>query len=181
MVPWKTASNLRQPSMTEHRRRKKAEYQRAYYARNREAEREKQRARKRANPEKYVAARKAEYWRDPEGARADARAYYAANRDRAAALARSYRAKNKDRHRANERRRNYGVTADQVEAMRAEQGGCCAICQRALTEANRETHVDHDHKTGRVRGLLCRRCNSGLGFFGDSVEALRAAILYLQR
>ena len=55
-----------------------------------------------------------------------------------------------------------------------KQGGTCAICRTKPA-----VHVDHDHATGRVRGILCFACNRGLGKVGDSVEVLRAMIAYL--
>lgn len=70
----------------------------------------------------------------------------------------------------------YGVSAEQVEAMIAAQGGACAICGRPDPE-----HVDHCHETGLVRGVLCFNCNGGLGQFGDDIERLHAAIAYLRR
>jgi len=56
------------------------------------------------------------------------------------------------------------------------QKGLCAICGNKLIKAN----TDHDHKSGEVRGLLCARCNRALGRFGDRLDLLQAAVLYLQ-
>lgn len=55
------------------------------------------------------------------------------------------------------------------------QMGLCAICKRP-----KKLNVDHDHKTGEIRGLLCSRCNLGLASFGDSIEGLEKAIDYLK-
>lgn len=65
--------------------------------------------------------------------------------------------------------------------MLVRQGGVCAICGGPPDGRWKRFHVDHCHKTGRVRGLLCRKCNNGLGNFGDSVETMRKAIAYLRR
>ncbi|MGR7027288.1 endonuclease VII domain-containing protein [Geodermatophilus sp. URMC 62] len=73
-------------------------------------------------------------------------------------------------------RRRYGITAEEVDAMFAEQGGRCAICRRAPA-----LHVDHDHRSGEVRALLCFRCNGGLGQFKDDPATLRAAARYVER
>jgi hypothetical protein len=77
-------------------------------------------------------------------------------------------------------RKKYGITLEQYEDMLAAQDGCCAICKRAVEAAPRRLHVDHDHVTGRVRGILCYLCNTGLGVFKDDVERMRAAIEYLE-
>lgn len=76
----------------------------------------------------------------------------------------------------------YGITPDQYDAIYYKQGGGCAICGRpAPREGNRweRLHVDHDHNSGRVRGLLCMNCNQGLGNFKDSAELLKSAVEYL--
>ncbi|UIW13254.1 HNH endonuclease [Arthrobacter phage Crewmate] len=74
----------------------------------------------------------------------------------------------------------YGVTVDHVEALKAAQGGKCAICGTDEPGGRGRWHVDHDHESGAVRGLLCHHCNLGLGHFRDDVDALRAAIRYLE-
>lgn len=75
----------------------------------------------------------------------------------------------------------YGITHRQYEELLAAQGGGCAIC--GSTEpggSGKHFHVDHDHETGEVRGLLCSDCNTGLGKFSDSTERLGRAALYLE-
>jgi hypothetical protein len=70
--------------------------------------------------------------------------------------------------------RRYGLGAAEIDAMVAAQGGLSAICRKAPAE-----HVDHCHKTGKVRAVLCFGCNGGLGQFRDDPRALRQAIAYL--
>jgi hypothetical protein len=77
---------------------------------------------------------------------------------------------------AADRRKNYGITKGQFDALFAAQHGVCAICKER--EAN---SVDHSHEHGRIRALLCRACNAGLGFFRDDPELLRAAAAYLAK
>jgi hypothetical protein len=71
--------------------------------------------------------------------------------------------------------RVYGLTPEQVQAMKDSQGGRCAICRVRPAE-----HVDHDHRVGTVRGVLCFPCNAGLGQFGDDPAVLTSAIEYLE-
>lgn len=63
--------------------------------------------------------------------------------------------------------------------MLAQQGGVCGICKDERT-SDRRFHIDHDHETGAVRGLLCHACNTGIGSLRDSPDLLRAALTYLE-
>ena len=74
------------------------------------------------------------------------------------------------------RRARYGLEVGEFEEMLLDQGDLCAICRVAPAE-----HVDHDHETGEVRGILCFNCNGGLGQFRDRVDILLNAIAYLER
>lgn len=75
--------------------------------------------------------------------------------------------------------RRYGLTEGQYLGLVSAQGNKCAICGKR--DRFRDVlAVDHDHKTGLVRGLLCGECNRGLGIFNDSIELLTAAIEYLR-
>lgn len=72
----------------------------------------------------------------------------------------------------------YGITLDEYHAMLGAQRDCCAICGREALAAGGLV-IDHDHDTQKVRGLLCRACNSGLGCFVDNPLLLQAAQAYL--
>jgi hypothetical protein len=76
--------------------------------------------------------------------------------------------------------RAYGLTKEDVDSMLDAQGGACAICA-ADRPAGKGWHVDHCHKTGDVRGILCSRCNVGIGMLGDDVERMLAAAEYLRK
>jgi hypothetical protein len=74
----------------------------------------------------------------------------------------------------------YGMTAEEFAARKAR--GNCPICKRAFVERNLHSQqpvVDHDHETGYVRGIICRSCNLGLGYFRDNPEMLEAAAEYV--
>lgn len=77
----------------------------------------------------------------------------------------------------------YKITTEQYQAMHDEQGGVCLICQQTTKgrgQANNRLAVDHDHKTKKIRGLLCSHCNTALGLFRDNVQYLESAINYLK-
>lgn len=69
----------------------------------------------------------------------------------------------------------YGMTVEQVEEMRLAQKGACAVCKKPLGKF----HIDHDHNTGKVRGLLCHRCNVMIGGWDDK-EWLASALRYMR-
>jgi len=86
----------------------------------------------------------------------------------------------------NERLRDtFGITIDEYKQMLLEQRGVCAICKQPETSTYkgrlRHLAVDHNHETGRIRGLLCNDCNIALGWFKDDVKVLRKAITYLNK
>ena len=77
------------------------------------------------------------------------------------------------------RKRKYGLTEDDVTRMLAGQRDRCLICRAQITAEN--LNVDHDHATGKVRGLLCARCNRTIGLLKDDPKVIRSAIRYLSR
>lgn len=83
-------------------------------------------------------------------------------------------------------RKKYGLTVEDFNVMMAAQNGCCAICSVSFASLDPATGkplricVDHDHVTGKARGLLCDPCNKGLGMFSDDQARIGAAIAYLE-
>lgn len=73
-----------------------------------------------------------------------------------------------------------GFTPEDFKAKLEEQGGVCAICGTD-NPGKLDFCADHDHATGTQRGILCRKCNAGLGHFNDNIEALQIAIDYLNK
>lgn len=131
---------------------------------------------------------------DPEYAehrRSLARARYRERRQEALEYARSYRENNRaeisERKRASWHRfaeagreynlkKKYGLTTSDYERMVDAQGGACALCEVVPED---RLVVDHCHQTGRVRALLCGRCNSGIGFLRDDPVLIELAVGYL--
>jgi hypothetical protein len=129
-----------------------------------------------------LAAKKARTALDPQ-----------ANRDRV----RRWQLENPEKYRAKQReyvetgqksfwsrkyhlKRKYGMTIADYDRMFDAQGGVCAICGEARPE-ERTLHVDHDHETGVIRGLLCFRCNNALGDFREEYALFQRAADYLDR
>lgn len=111
--------------------------------------------------------------------------YKQRNHEQVAEYYRSYRQTNKGRwtrspeDRRAENLRKYNITIEDYDMLEAQQSNLCAICRKPSTN-RRRLHVDHCHTTGKVRGLLCFRCNTALGGFSDDVALLESAIKYLK-
>lgn len=127
-----------------------------------------------------LAEKKRRYDADPAKAIARVKKWQQENADRLNAYRREHNAtpERKRKQRDGYYRRTFGLSADEVDAMLEEQGGGCAICG-ARPERLASLHVDHCHETGRVRGVLCVRCNQGIGQFEHDPERLRRAADYL--
>jgi hypothetical protein len=98
----------------------------------------------------------------------------------------AWRRDNPERTKAINRRvklkKNFGITPEQYDEMLAAQGGVCASCSTDKPGGPYGIFaVDHDHSTGKVRGLLCKNCNLAIGMLGDSAEGVRKALAYLTR
>lgn len=127
-------------------------------------------------------AKAARHRSNPEPARERVRQWAKDNPERVAARQAEYRANGRKAaiDRRYQLKRKYGITPEQYDALLAEQSGVCGICGRPPRD-DIALHVDHDHTTGRIRGLLCFRCNNALGDFEDDHDRLGAALHYLGR
>ena len=110
--------------------------------------------------------------------------YYQQNKDRILAYQRKRRAEMPpdkkarmfEQKKADMLMRRYGLTSEQVRDMLEKQNHVCAICNNPFGLQN----IDHCHKTGKVRGVLCVNCNRGLGAFGDNIQNMEKALEYLK-
>ncbi len=92
------------------------------------------------------------------------------------------RAKNyTERKRAARLLGKYDLTQENYKTMLLKQGCACASCYTPAVELEYALYVDHDHTTGKVRGLLCQKCNSGIGMLGDDLFGVKSAYEYLSR
>lgn len=108
-----------------------------------------------------------------ECCRSRSQRWYADNREKYLEYARARR------EAVDARAGKFGLTVDELEEILEAYGDQCGICGDVV-ESPKKLHLDHDHRTGRVRGVLCMHCNMGLGQFRDDPERLRKAINYLE-
>ena len=138
--------------------------ERAWYAKNRDKVNARKRAWRKANPQKTLAYNKKYYAEQTETERQAKRVY-----------AKQWRQTNKDSARRTERSWRYNVSTEEQLRLEKEADGKCFLCKKACAEL----HLDHDHSTGRVRHLLCPKCNLGLVYSDDDGSKLKDAITYL--
>ena len=91
----------------------------------------------------------------------------------------NYRDDNKDVIKNYALKSNYGIDLKEYMDMYLKQNGLCAICHQPQKNNDFLLSVDHNHLNNKIRGLLCRNCNIGLGYFKDNIELLNSAIVYL--
>ena len=152
------------------------EYRHAYYVANKERISKQNRA----NEPKYKAQKAAYAKAHKEQAGLSYAKWFAMNPKKRNEWATRWQKNNREKYKGIKRKAmlkaNYGIAPEQFDAMAASQGFACAICKIV---PNKTLHVDHDHKTGRVRGLLCAQCNSAIGLLKENTEFLARAISYL--
>ncbi len=85
----------------------------------------------------------------------------------------------KDRVKNKDLNRRYGISLNTYNLLFEIQNGCCAICGISQSKLKKKLYVDHDHDTKDIRGLLCHKCNTGLGLMKDDALILKRAIDYL--
>jgi hypothetical protein len=127
-----------------------------------------------------LAAKAERHRLNPEPARRRTKQWQAANPDRVAANREAFIASGgkKVADRRSHLKRKYGMTLEEYDAMLEAQGGGCFICSRPPRE-DISLHVDHDHSTGKVRGILCFCCNNALADFREDPALLAKAAAYL--
>ena len=161
-------------------KRKRRQRAREVYARDPKKRLLQNKAWRDANKARIAAARKATY--TPKKQRARFEEWYALNADRVIKSVQKWRKDNPEAHQRNARKyqlkKLYGITPEQYAVMFKTQRGRCAICKR---KSPRRLHVDHCHRTGLLRALLCNRCNLGIGYFDDRPDLMRKAATYLVR
>jgi len=117
------------------------------------------------------------YQLSPE-AKAHKKTYYLVNKERFNELSRKYHQTHKQERAIKLLMKRYGITYSELETLYVKQCGRCAICGWFF-KTRKQMHIDHNHETGKVRGLLCEDCNHGVGCFRDSSVTCMSAAFYL--
>ena len=106
--------------------------------------------------------------------------YYTKNKKELILKTKTYALENKEKIKSAKMRRKFGIAIEEKILLFAKQGNKCAICGCTENNVGRDWDIDHCHKTGKIRGILCSNCNRGLGLFQDSSEYLKQACKYLE-
>lgn len=130
--------------------------------------------------ERKRARRRAHYAENRERVLEAGRVRYAANRERELERHRKYRAANQPNIKAVGLKYRFGITIEQWQTLLDAQGGKCKICGTSDPGGKLKWHTDHCHNSNTIRGILCHRCNVGVGHFKDNPELLRRAAEYLE-
>lgn len=145
---------------------KRRAYNRAYYAKTRDAQNE---------------ASKRYYREHRDEIRERRRIYHFENREKQLEKMRVYGKASRARRLGLAREKRYGLTQGEFDALLFSQGYKCAACGEDKATAKQDWHLDHCHSTKKVRGILCPHCNVAIGYAKDSPEKLRRMADYLER
>ena len=116
--------------------------------------------------------RKEQYLKNKDKEKASREIYYSKNKELILARNKKYNKENPDKRKSAILKYEYGITLDQYNEMFKEQEGKCAICQRHQNKLTRTLCVDHDHKTNKVRALLCLTCNTDVSVVENRLEEM---------
>ena len=166
--------------MTKH---EKKEYKRKYNEKNKDRIKENNRLYRLANAENLKIQAK-EYRKNNSE---KVKKYYEQNKDKRSKNVKNWRIKYKNKLKDKSLKKRYNLRLDEYNVLYIQQNGLCAICHKPETKINYISKVpdllavDHNHKTGQIRGLLCSRCNRYLGIFEENPEMMNEFNLYLQK
>ena len=164
------------------KKEKMKEYKKRWQEANKDRIKELRKKKYEENKERYKKIREANIHKFRE----KGKKWYAANKEKAKELRKKWRDKNKNYWKEWDLMRKYSISEGQYQEMLTAQDNKCIICNNKENVKHKSgvikrLAVDHCHSTGKVRGLLCYRCNTSIGKFEDSIELLESAINYLKK
>lgn len=172
------------------------DYKKTYYQLNKEKIKKNNKIYYQNNKEKAKELRKRWYENNKEHFNEQRKEWAKNNKDKISDYKKKYRENNREKinkhtreygEKFPEKRTNhwlkskYGITLDQRNKMIDEQKGLCALCKKPLGDITKNIHTDHDHKTGKVRGILHSKCNLLISHANEDVNILLKGIKYLNR
>lgn len=165
------------------KREKNNARRRIYYAIHREelsvSKADYQRAHRANHLEEYRIRERAYYFKNKDKKRAQAKAYRLANKEKCRLATKKWDFIHREEKMARVRMRKFGLSQEAFDGLLDKQGGVCAICNK-VNWNGKGPHVDHDHITGKVRGILCHSCNVSLGLIKDDPNVARAMANYIE-
>lgn len=148
---------------------------------NKEAAKAYHRKRYLENREEFLILAKENYRKNTERVKKQAVSWKRKNPEKVLISQRKWKKRNPDKLLAYKLRFKFGITIEEYRKMFEKQENRCAICWRGGETITKKLDVDHNHKTGKVRGLLCGDCNRAIGLFKDDIYRLSNAISYLRK
>lgn len=174
--------------------------QKAYREANKEKISQQRSAYYQANKENFIKKRKERYWANPDEARKLTLEYYAANKERMSEqnkvwsqnnndkmkqYKRAYCARNPEKLKKKRLCKKYNLKPEEYDVLMEKAGNICPICEVDFDWVNRHKAnrpcIDHCHKTGKVRGVICGQCNAAIGQLNDDTKRLERAMWWLTR
>ena len=130
-------------------------------------------------------------YKDPEARKKYMKEYYEKNSETVKATSKKTRLRGLEenpnfykekhlRYKGDQYYSRYGITQEDYDTLYNSQHGCCGICGVHQSKLKKTLHVDHCHDSLEIRGLLCQKCNAGIGMLGDTVESVSKALTYLR-
>lgn len=131
------------------------------------------------NPDKVKEGNAEQYRKNRERDIKRKQKWYAKNTERGRESGRRWARNNKEKLRALRIKKDYGISVEEYNSLIVGAGTLCPICRKSFGEI--PPCIDHDHSTGKIRGVICRRCNLGIGLFKESIDAFLNAVEYLRK
>jgi len=168
------------------------EQQKQYRAENSEKEKARKKKWYKENSEKVLERHKQLRLKNPGHKKEYNKQYYLKNSEEQKEYQRQWRLKNpeyikqyclknSEKRRRWKLKNNYNMTLEQYQEKLTEQFSGCPICNITIMETGKTLIVDHNHKTGKTRGLICRNCNSAIGLLKDDPKIVKNALTYLEK
>jgi hypothetical protein len=132
------------------------------------------------NKQRILEKKRKEYKENPELFKLKLRESYKKYKDKRAEVVKASRKLYPNRFKGYDLKKTFGITIEEYNLMLVDQNNSCYLCKTNKDQLKRNLAVDHCHKTGKIRKLLCEKCNVGLGSFKENIETLTNAIIYLK-